>query len=109
MGKVKISLTKKQMETIVNGLQGISHPVRLGIVYLLLTEELSVNEISSYLHISQSVTSQHLSKLKEVGILDSRKEANKVFYYIKNPRYKTLIESILKFYEDSEKSNNKKL
>lgn len=108
MAKVKNSLSKKQIETIVYGLQGISHPIRFGIVHLLLYEELSVGELSENLNISQSVTSQHLSKLKEAGILDSRKESNKVFYYLKNPKYKNFIETIVKYHIETEKTGNKK-
>lgn len=107
MAKVKNSLTRKQIESVAQGLQGISHPVRIGIIYLLLQEELSVNELSESLGVSQSVTSQHLSKLKESDILDSRKESNRVYYYIKNPNYKNLFKIIFKFYEDSQKLSKK--
>ncbi|MCM8820119.1 MAG: metalloregulator ArsR/SmtB family transcription factor [Candidatus Omnitrophica bacterium] len=107
MAKVKNILSKKQLETIANGLQGISHPIRIGIVYLLLQEELSVNELSQSLEISQSVTSQHLSKLKESDILDFRKESNRVYYYIKNPNYKNLLKLIFKFYDELKKPAQK--
>jgi DNA-binding transcriptional ArsR family regulator len=107
MPKVKSPLSKKQLEEVSILLQGISHPLRLGIVSLLLTDELSVNELSNHLNISQSVTSQHLSKLKECGILDSRKESNKVFYYIKNLQYRNFIQMIFKFQETLETTKKK--
>lgn len=98
MSKLKIELNKKQLENSVKVLQGISHPVRLTILHALTKEELSVNDLSNLASVSQSVTSQHLGKMKDAGILESRKESNKVFYYIKDPKYKDLIKQITKLF-----------
>lgn len=98
MSKLKIELNKKQLENSVKVLQGISHPVRLSILYALTKEELSVNSLSDLTSVSQSVTSQHLGKMKDAGLLESRKDSNKVFYYIKDPKYKELIKQITKLF-----------
>jgi ArsR family transcriptional regulator len=98
MTKLKFDLNKKQLESAVKSMQGISHPVRLMILYALTKEELSVNDLSHFAGVSQSVTSQHLGKLKDSGILESRKESNKVFYYIKDPKIKDLIKQIIKLF-----------
>lgn len=100
MVKVKLDINKKVIETAVKGIQGISHPVRLTILYALSKQEMSVGDLSSYCGVSQSVTSQHLSKMKENGLLDNRKESNKVYYSIKDSKYKELIKIILKLYPD---------
>lgn len=98
MTKIKFELNKKQLDVAIKGIQGIAHPVRLMILYALSREELSVNDLADFTGVSQSVTSQHLSKMKDNGILDSRKESNKVFYYVKDTKYKELVKNIVKLF-----------
>ncbi|MEM7184615.1 MAG: metalloregulator ArsR/SmtB family transcription factor [Spirochaetota bacterium] len=107
MAKLKFEMTKKQLESAVKGVQGIGHPVRLMILYALSKQELSVGELSSFTNVSQSVTSQHLSKMKDNGILENRKESNKVFYYIKDSKFVDLVQNIVKMYTESMKSQKK--
>ncbi len=107
MGKQKLDLPKRQVDIIVKSIQGMSHPVRFMILYALLSEELSVNELSEIIGASQSVTSQHLGKLRNSGLLEYRKESNKVFYYIKDNRHKEVLKSLLKSYGDIEKNHKK--
>lgn len=55
---------------------------RLRIINLLVSEELCVCEIEVILEMTQSNVSRHLSKLKNVGIIESYKEAQWVHYKI---------------------------
>lgn len=98
MSKIKFDLNKKQLEVAIRGIQGVAHPVRLMMLHALSKEELSVGELSEFTGVSQSVTSQHLAKMKDSGILDCRKESNKVFYYIKDARYKEIARAIIKLF-----------
>lgn len=107
MAKLKFELSKKQLEMVVKAVQGMSHPIRFMILYALLKDELSVSELSEFTGSSQSVTSQHLGKLKDGGLLESRKESNKVFYYIKDNRHKDVLRAILKSYGDLDKNIRK--
>src|SRR5213078_5094124 len=67
-------------------MQAMAHPLRLKILCLIGSQELSVLEIVDAVGTSQSNISQHLAVLRDHGILTSRKEANKVFYRIEDPR-----------------------
>ncbi len=67
-------------------LQAMAHPLRLKILCLVGNQELSVLEIVDAVGTSQSNISQHLAVLRQHGLLESRKEANKVFYRIGDPR-----------------------
>ena len=66
-------------------MQAMAHPLRLKILCLVGDQELSVLEIVGAVGTTQSNVSQHLGVLKEHGLLESRKQANKVFYRIGNP------------------------
>src|SRR3954451_14711503 len=67
-------------------MQAMAHPLRLKILCLVGNQELSVLEIVDAVGTSQSNVSQHLGVLRDNGILVPRKEANKVFYRIEDPR-----------------------
>src|SRR3954468_16702163 len=67
-------------------MQAIAHPVRLKILCLLGGQELPVLEIVEAVGTTQSNVSQHLAVLRDQGILESRKEANKVFYRVADAR-----------------------
>jgi ArsR family transcriptional regulator len=66
-------------------------PLRLKILCLVGNQELSVLEIVDAVGTTQSNISQHLAVLRDHGILQSRKEANKVFYRIEDPRILKMI------------------
>ena len=72
-------------------MQAIAHPVRLKILCLIGSAEISVLEIVDAVGTSQSNISQHLGVLRDNGILAARKEANKVFYRVSDPRVLQMI------------------
>lgn len=82
-------------ETIIRKaalLKALSNPIRLCIVrHLCSNEPLHVGYFVNCMDASQSLISQNLIKLKDVGILDSRKDGQNVQYFIKNDEVKKLI------------------
>ena len=78
-----------------HSLKAMAHPLRLKILCLLgATTEVSVQDIVEQVGTSQSNISQHLSILRDKGILISRKDANKVFYRIAEPSILHLISAM---------------
>mgnify|MGYP001558620573 FL=1 len=73
-------------------LKAMAHPLRLEILCILGgIGEASVQDIVEQVGTSQSNISQHLSILREKGILASRKDANKVYYRVADPKILKLI------------------
>ncbi|HUP30596.1 MAG TPA: metalloregulator ArsR/SmtB family transcription factor [Usitatibacter sp.] len=72
-------------------MQAMAHPLRLKILCLVGNQELSVLEIVDAVGTTQSNISQHLAVLRDHGILQSRKDANKVFYRIEDSRVLKMI------------------
>jgi ArsR family transcriptional regulator len=72
-------------------IKAMSHPLRLKILCVLGNRSVSVQEIVEQVGTSQSNISQHLSILREKNILGSKKEANRVFYFIDDERMLKLI------------------
>lgn len=63
-----------------------SHPTRLEILNVLREEEMSVSELAKRLGVAIGNLSQHLNMMKQRRVLDSRKEANNVYYRLANPK-----------------------
>ena len=72
-------------------MQAMAHPLRLKILCLVGSQELSVLEIVDAVGTSQSNISQHLAVLRDHGILAARKDANRVFYRIGDARVLQMI------------------
>jgi DNA-binding transcriptional ArsR family regulator len=52
---------------------------------LALKGEMSVTDLAEAVKLSQSALSQHLAKMREEGLLATRREAQTVFYRIADP------------------------
>jgi len=76
-------------------LKSVAHPVRIEIInYLIGKKRLTVNDLKDRLKITQSMTSQHLAVLKNVGILDCEKQANACYYFIRNKNILKLLDYV---------------
>lgn len=58
----------------------LSNAVRIEIFKILIHQETDVNTLSDAIGLSQSATSQHLSKMRDMNLVTSRKVAQQVFY-----------------------------
>jgi DNA-binding transcriptional ArsR family regulator len=70
----------------------LGHPNRVKIVDFLRSGERCVCEIVPALGLEQSNLSRHLKALREVGILESRKEGVSVYYKVSDPRIFKLLD-----------------
>ena len=71
-----------RVEKMAFVLKTIAHPMRVGIIDLLSqNEKMSVNDITAYLGLEQSLTSHHLANLKMKGVLGSKREGKNIFYF----------------------------
>lgn len=79
------------IERASRSLKAMSHPLRLKILCTLGEQEVSVQDIVEQVGTSQSNISQHLAILRDKGILNSRKDANRVYYKVGDARTLKLI------------------
>ncbi|RTL72832.1 MAG: transcriptional regulator [Hyphomicrobiales bacterium] len=64
----------------------LANPNRLRILCELLDGERSVSALEPVVGLSQSALSQHLAKLREGGIVTTRREAQTIYYSIADTR-----------------------
>jgi len=58
---------------------------------LALARELSVSDLADAVDLSQSALSQHLAKMREEGLLATRREAQTIYYRIADPNAARLL------------------
>ena len=66
--------------------QVFTSPKRLEILNLLRNRELSVGELTKLAKVRQANLSQHLSILREKGIVKTRRDGVKIYYSLANPK-----------------------
>jgi ArsR family transcriptional regulator len=86
------------IENAVRSLKVIAHPVRLKILCVLINGESTVQTLEKYVGIAQATLSQHLSLLKDRGILTSTREGNFSVYRLANRQIADLFEMIRHIY-----------
>ena len=72
-------------------LRVLSHEARLSVLCDLLIGERSAGELVESSDLSQSALSQHLAKLREQGLVATRREGQTIFYRLADRRVTRLI------------------
>lgn len=85
-------------EGIAGMLSCIAHPSRLMIICMLLKREMFVHEVIEKLGTTKGNISQHLRVLADRGLIQKRRDGNRIFYSIKDPKLADLIARIKKLY-----------
>jgi len=83
-----------QVDTATEILKSIAHPIRLKILCFLMDGEKNVGEIENEFGSTISNISQHLTVLRKADIISRRKEANYMFYSLKNQSIVALMVTI---------------
>ncbi|GGG04331.1 MULTISPECIES: ArsR/SmtB family transcription factor [Cysteiniphilum] len=93
-----LNVMHENAQKAANLLKAISHESRLMILCLLTQRELSVSELAEYSNLSQSAFSQHLSVLRKEKLVTTRKESQTVYYQLKDPNVKKIIDTLYEIY-----------
>lgn len=73
-------------------LKALSNPVRLCIVReLLRRESCNVSSMQKCMQLSQSTVSQHLGRLRDLGIINGQRRGTEVHYSVANQEVAALI------------------
>ena len=73
-------------EAKANLFRVLGHPARVRILELLRDGERSVGALQAELELDSGGTSQHLTALRRIGLVESRREGTSVFYRVADPR-----------------------
>ena len=70
----------------------LGNPYRLQILAMLMDGDKNVSEISKVIKIRQSLTSQHLSRLRRAGLVEAHRIGRYVSYSIENTAAKEILQ-----------------
>ena len=84
----------QQIEDMSHLLKAISHPIRLKILCLLQENEMTVGDIRDEVQTTHANVSQHLSILRNQGVIDFRKDSNFIYNRIADERITALITTL---------------
>ena len=87
-------LSEEQVNSTAELLKSIAHPIRLEILCFLMEDEKNVGEIERQFNSTISNISQHLTILRKANIISRRKEANYMYYSIKDVNVQSLIKTL---------------
>jgi DNA-binding transcriptional ArsR family regulator len=78
----------------------LGHPHRLMILCELNQGERSVTELCQKIGINQSPLSQHLARMRHEGVVESRRQAQSVYYSLAGPEVATIVSMLYELYCD---------
>ncbi|MDD2218783.1 MAG: metalloregulator ArsR/SmtB family transcription factor [Desulfoplanes sp.] len=84
------------MKHLVKVMKALADPTRIKMLKMLEQRELCVCEIHASLHLAQPTISKHLKILEEAGLVDKRKEAQFVIYFLESSLVNSHLKSILR-------------
>jgi DNA-binding transcriptional ArsR family regulator len=88
-------LSPEVLEFAATMLKAVGHPVRLRMIELLRDhQELPVNRFQEELQLSQPLVSQHLTKMKALGLVRAQRRQGMVFYSVALPQVLKLLDCI---------------
>lgn len=88
------AVTSEDAVLTADALKAMGHPLRWRILCALGDREITVGELAKQIGTTQSNMSQHLDQLRSKRILVSRKEANRMYYRVRNEALLELIGSM---------------
>jgi Predicted transcriptional regulators len=82
-------------------LRSLASRHRLMILCSLLESEMPVSELVRRLGLSQSNLSQHLAKLREEGLVATRRDGTAIFYRIGSDRVRPILAELYRLFCDT--------
>lgn len=81
MHELDLRLIERQAEIC----KALGNPKRLQIVYLLESGEMTAGDLATAIGATPASLSQHLNAMKQAGLVECRREASNVIYWLTNP------------------------
>ncbi|NIF50028.1 helix-turn-helix transcriptional regulator [Enterobacter sp. Ap-1006] len=94
-----LSQLQASAEAAAKLLKAMSNPKRLLILCLLLDSPgTGAGELAAAAGLSPSATSQHLAKMKDEGLIEYKRSAQRVLYFIKESAVREVIAALKAIY-----------
>jgi len=91
-------ISDEYIQQASEGLKALAHPTRLTIICHLMDGELCVGELEKLTGSSQSNLSQHLSKMKGLGVIAGEKRGQHVYYRLTDSKWTDVVHALQTMY-----------
>ncbi|WP_127145843.1 ArsR/SmtB family transcription factor [Pelagibacterium montanilacus] len=98
MVNMEITLLEDKAEEATRLLSAMANTKRLLILCSLLGDELSVGELSRKVDLPQSPLSQHLGRLRALGLVSARRQGQQVLYALASREVEQVLETLYGIY-----------
>lgn len=85
-------------ESAAEVLKILAHPARLLVLCALVNRAHTVSELESLVGLSQSALSQHLARLRKQGLVETRRDAQKIYYSLCDNDARRILETLHDIY-----------
>ncbi|MFQ5488870.1 MAG: ArsR/SmtB family transcription factor [Gammaproteobacteria bacterium] len=89
---------KENLLAAADGLRAIAHPLRLAILCELSEGPRNVSELLAVTEVSQPNLSQHLAKLRMLGILQCERRSQHIYYRLADPAFMGIVNALKSVY-----------
>lgn len=79
-------------------LKSLAHPSRLLVLCALVNREHTAGELERLTGLGQSAISQHLARLREAGVVQTRREARRIFYSLSSADVQAVLQTLHDIY-----------
>ena len=93
-----VSLMQQNAGSAAELLKDLAHSSRLLVLCALVSREHTVGELEELTGLGQSALSQHLARLRDSGLVATRREAQRIFYSISDTKAQILLEALHRIY-----------
>lgn len=95
---IDISNMEPRIAEAAHLMEMLSQPLRLKTLCILLEGEQSVLKLAEATNLSQPAMSHHLRKLREAGFVQTRRDAQTIYYSIKGREVVSVLEVLHRLY-----------
>jgi DNA-binding transcriptional ArsR family regulator len=85
----------ERVEAAVDGLRMLADPTRLRMLWLLCGDELDVSTLAERLGAARPAVSQHLAKLRLVGLITQRRDGRRVLSRARDHHVAELLDGLI--------------
>ncbi|PWS37673.1 transcriptional regulator [Falsiroseomonas bella] len=76
----------------------LAHPKRLLALCHLLQGEVSVGRLAEMVALSPTALSQHLARMRDLRLVETRRDGQTVFYRLASPEVAAILETLYRLY-----------
>jgi DNA-binding transcriptional ArsR family regulator len=98
MIKMEPRLLAQKSDTAAGLLAAMANQSRLMILCHLLDEELTVGELAERVGLNQSPLSQHLARLRALGLVKTRRDGQSIYYRLASREVEAVLQTLYSLY-----------